>query len=389
MLPGPSRAGQQRFGQWLWQVYREVPAYRSLWREAGIHPGSLRLPAEFERLPVVGKRELLAFAMEARCRGRLGRSSRIERTSGSTGQPFEVPLSASSRRRRQRRFFKALLHCGYRPGQRLLLLSTRANAGPARFLNWHYALVTLDEAGLAAAYRERQPAVLYGPLNTLLSLAAGLGEGHDWPRPKVVVSTAEELTPLARARLSVAYGVEPCDFYGLTETGLLAWRRAGQPSYRLAEGEFHFEFLPCDEDPALERLILTELGQAAMPLVRFDTGDLVRREHSAAGRPVAGFSGRVVDSLLLPSGRKLSPYQVTLALEHLPGLTQFRVTQREDLSLRVEAWTAGLPPPEVFQSVQACLRELSGGRLAVSVVPGASPEAPERKFRPIRSLAVA
>ena len=278
-------------------MHQEVPAYRSLWRAAGVEPGTLQLPAEFERLPIVNRSELSAFPVRERCRGRINGGMRLALSSGSTGQAFEVPLNAASRRRRQRRFFRALLQCGYRPGQRLLLLTRRTNTGPARFFNWHYAQISLDEAALVAIYLEHRPTVLYGPLDTMLRLANGLNASRNWPKPRVVVSTGEELTPRAREELSVAFGVEPSDFYGLTETGLLAWRKASQPHYWLADAEFIFEFLPAEEDYSLERLVVTDLGHAAMPLVRFDTGDLVRRNHAGLEPRVLGVSRNILDEV--------------------------------------------------------------------------------------------
>lgn len=382
-------SAHRHFGRALRQAFNDVPAYHALWQSAGVDAAGLDLPAEFDRLPVVTKQDLLRFPLPERCLPGLHEASvRIERTSGSTGQPFEVPLDRVMRRRRQRRFFKALLSCGYRPGQRLLLLSTRSSAGPARFLNWRYASITLDEAALAAVYREFKPAVLYGPLNTLLTLAGALAGGpDDYPRPRLVISTAEELTPLARQKLVAVFGVEPADFFGLTETGLLAWRKPGKRRYRLASDDFLFEFLPSGMDPSLERLVVTDLTHQAMPLVRFDTGDLVRRDPDDEQRAVLGFTGREVDSLALPGGRRLSPYRVTLALEEVPGLLQYRVTQHEDLRLHAEAWTDAPRPEAVLGAVRNCLRVLTGECLPVTVVRGEAPVTPERKFRPIRSLA--
>lgn len=382
-------AAHRHFERALRQAFNDVPAYHALWQSAGVDAAGLELPDEFERLPVITKQDLLRFPLPERCLPGLHEGSvRIERTSGSTGQPFEVPLDRVMRRRRQRRFFKALLSCGYRPGQRLLLLSTRTTTGPARFLNWRYASITLDDAALAAVYREFKPAVLYGPLNTLLSLARGLAEGQQaYPRSRLVISTAEELTPLARQTLAAAFGVEPGDFFGLTETGLLAWRKPGQRRYRLASEDFLFEFLPSGVDPSLERLVITDLTHQAMPLFRFDTGDLVRRDPKGEHHAVLGFTGREVDSLALPNGRRLSPYRVTLALEEVPGLLQYRVTQHEDLRLHAEAWTNAERPEKVLGAVRERLRALTGECLPVTVVRGEAPVKPERKFRPIRSLA--
>jgi phenylacetate-CoA ligase len=275
----PGTVAHRHLGRTLWHAFNEVPAYHALWRSAGLDPAALELPAEMGRLPIITRRDLLRFPPAERCRPGLHSDLQMEHSRGTTGAPFDVPLDRATRRRRQRRFFKALVNCGYRPGQRLLLLSKRAGCGPARFVNWRYACVTLDDAALASAYRELRPAVLYGPLDTLLRLGARLvAEQVDWPRPQLLISTGDELTPDARQRLVELFGVEPGDFYGLAETGLLAWRKPGRRKYRLATCDYLFEFLPSAIYRGLERLVVTDLARPAMPLVRFDTGDLVLRD---------------------------------------------------------------------------------------------------------------
>ena len=288
----PGTVAHRHLRRALWHAFNDVPACHALWRAAGIDPAGLDLPAELDRLPVITRQDLLRFPPGERCRPGLHAGGlHLERTRGTSGEPFEVPLDRVTRRRRQRRFFKALVNCGYRPGQRLLLLSKRAASGPARFVNWRYACITLDDAALAAAYREFRPAVLYGPRDTLLRLAAALvAEQDDWPRPQVLISTADELTPAARQRLVDVFGVEPGDFYGQAETGLLAWRKPGRRKYRLATCDYLFEFLPSGVDRKLERLIVTDLARPPMPLVRFDTGDLVRRDPADEEGAVLGFT---------------------------------------------------------------------------------------------------
>jgi phenylacetate-CoA ligase len=295
----PQGAGVHRGqGRRLWRVVHRVPAYRALWSAAGIDPDTIRLPEELHRLPVVTRRDLLRFSSADRCSPGLPRSGTpAERGRATSGEALEVLLDRATRRRRERRFFKALLDCGYRPGQRLLLLSLHDRTGPARHLNWRHVPVSLGAPELAAAYRSFRPVVLYGPLHTLLMLAAALAGdvAQEWPRPRVVISTAGELTPLARNRLRDAFGVEPADFYGMRETGLLAWRAGSKEHFRLAQDEFLFEFLPSATDPGFEHVVLTDLERPAMPLVRFDTGDLARRDgggdHSAAEAAVVGFKG--------------------------------------------------------------------------------------------------
>jgi len=390
-MTGPTQpAVARQLGRLVNDVARRVSAYRRLWESAGLDAAALQTVTSLEALPVVTRRDLEGFEPAARCSTPAGAAGlALERTGGSTGRPFEVPVDGPTRRRRQRRFLRALAGCGYRPGQRLLLLTTTTSPPRiARPLNWHYVPLSLDEPALAAAYRRIRPAMLYGPLNTLLALASALdASGRQWPRPRSVVSTAEELTPLARRRLAAAYGVDPADFYGMTETGLLAWRPGGAAHYRIASDDLLLEFLPSAADPLLERVVVTDFGKTAMPLVRFDTGDLVRRDGQLPGSPLIGFVGRTVDSLLLPDGRRISPYRVTLAVEAVDGVTQYRVTQRADLSLECTVWVASGAGPAVIASVERRLRSLLDEAVPVTVHAGSTAEAAQRKFRPVQSLA--
>lgn len=390
-MTGPTQpAVARQLGRLVNDVARRVTAYRRLWESAGLDAAALQTVTSLEALPVITRRDLEGFEPAARCSTPAGAAGlALERTGGSTGRPFEVPVDGPTRRRRQRRFLRALAGCGYRPGQRLLLLTTTTSPPRlARLCNWHYVPLSLAEASLAAAYRRIRPAVLYGPLNTLLALASALdASGRTWPRPRIVVSTAEELTPLARRRLAAAYGTDPADFYGMTETGLLAWRPGGAAHYRIASDDLLLEYLPSAADPLLERVVVTDLGRTAMPLLRFDTGDLVHRDARQPGGPPVGFVGRSVDSLLLPDGRRISPYRVTLAVEEVGGVAQYRVTQRADLSLECSIWVAPDAGPAVLACVGQRLRALLDEAVPVTVHVGSAEEAAQRKFRPVQSLA--
>jgi phenylacetate-coenzyme A ligase PaaK-like adenylate-forming protein len=270
-----------------------VRAYHVLWSAAGIDPETTSLPEDLHRLPIVAKCDLQQFSVTERSWPGIAHNGTRTRHRLS-GAPFEVLLDRATRRRRARRFFKALLDCGYRPGQRLFLLSKRNRTGPGRFLNWRYAPLALGTSELAAIYLAFRPAVLCGPTGALLRLAEELATGtqDDWHRPRIVISTTEGLTETSKHQLRESFKVEPADFHGMPETGLLAWRRGEQSHYQLAEREFLFEFFP-SADPVLERVVITDLDRSAMPLVRFDTGELARRDRSEAKPRVIAFENDV------------------------------------------------------------------------------------------------
>ena len=292
------------------ETARHVPFYRAHWASAGVDVGRLSLPHDLFRLPVIRKSDLLAARVKARLDDRRrGANLVAETTSGSSGEPLEILLDRLSVRRRQLRFLRALVGAGYRPGERLMLVASR-HAAPlgARMLGWTYASLKEGEDALAAEYWRVQPNVLYGPLSSLLALADRLTSGRRrHHRPKLVVTTAEEVTTAQRGTLERAFVPNIADFYGMTEVGLVAWRSGLEHPYRLSAANLLLEYLPCAADDELERLVVTDLSGGAMPLVRYETGDLVRRDHTLPGAPIVRIAGREIDCLHLPGGGRISP----------------------------------------------------------------------------------
>jgi len=363
---------------------QRVPFYARHWRALSGRLASMQFPAQLGELPVVQKADLLAQPPE----DLLDRSFRehrlsIEKTSGSSGQPMEMHKDAASVRRRSLRFLRALLSCGYRPGQRLLIISTRRTGGLMTYARWHYA--DLRDEELLQEYQKVRPEILYGPLTSLLQICEQARRtGTPLHRPTAVISTAEQLMPAQRELLQKAFDCGVGDFYGMTEIGLIAFRRPGANSYEMASNDLLLEFLPSDDDPYSERLIVTDVTGGAMPMIRYDTGDFVLRT-AGPDKIIREFVGRRVDSIKLPSGMAISPYRFTMRLEALPQIRQYQVVQRKDMSLDVYFHSDERHTDTIREGISTALAELCGElparihfqKLALHKVAG--------KFRPVES----
>ncbi len=120
-------------------------------------------------------------------------------------------------------------------------------------------------------------------------------------------------------------------------------------------------------------------------MIRFDTGDLVRRQQGPRGLEIVEFAGREIDCLLLRNGGKVSPYRATLRLEEIAGIVQYEVIQRRDLSVDVYLWGAPQDPAAATASAQCTIRTLLGGDLPVRAHYAKAPrEGGSGKFRPVR-----
>jgi phenylacetate-CoA ligase len=145
----------------------------------------------------------------------------------------------------------------------------------------------------------------------------------------LVVLTAEAVYPEQRARLREALGARVTSFYGAREVGWIA-AECG------AEGRLHVNVAGVHvEAEADGRLLVTDLVNRAMPLVRYEIGDLGRLDAAPCPcgdpRPViAALEGRANDVFTLPSGRRVPGSLVDLRnFGAASGILEAQFVQRE------------------------------------------------------------
>jgi len=368
---------------------RHVPMYRRFWSAAGIDVAGARHAPDFGRLPELDKSMLRSFRPEERLHvRRRGRRLAEESSSGSSGEPVTVFKDRRQEFLRRWAFLRALLACGYRPGQRCLFITSRRSGAWPAATRWRYARVGDDTDELLALIDSQRPHVLYGPLSTLELLAARRQTASVHPGwPTLVVSTAEQLTGSRRAALERAFGPCIADFYGMTEFGLVAYRTPGRATFERARTSLLLEFLPMAGEPVLERLVVTDVAARTAPLIRYDTSDLVRRDRDRAPGPIVEFAGRSFDCLVTAEGRPVSPYRVDVVLEQITGLVGFEVVQQPDRSVDVTLEAQPDACDAVLAAARHGLAPVLGSGVELRVTCGTIRRGPPgTKFRPIRSL---
>jgi phenylacetate-CoA ligase len=321
--------------------------------ESGL-PGGLRLddPEDaLRRLRPVGKAELRAAGRAALAGGRSTASWRSSRSSGSTGEPFQVFYDV-----RAWAILKYLVKiraraaCGLRWGHRAVLLDAIAPADEGRLALERTGRVrrisVLQPAEqVAARLVAFRPDVIYGLPSALLEAGRHLPGGSGGPTASAVFTSGEVLDGTTRRILREQYGCGVFDVYGTSETKEVAWEcPAG--AMHVNEDVVRVEVLEPDGTSLPEgeegEIVLTLLVNGAMPLIRYRTGDrgsLIPGACSCgiALRLLGVVTGREVDLLELSGGRRVSPYVLTSALEKVPGILRYQVIQDGPESLRVRA----------------------------------------------------
>ncbi|MEI6778650.1 MAG: hypothetical protein WCK70_17255 [Chloroflexales bacterium] len=350
---------------------RSVPFYRRRFADAGLRPKDIRTPADLARLPLLSKREIQDHLSDLLAKGS-DRSQLIENhTGGSTGQPLtfyqDAPFVAWAQADKLRNYRMA----GYRMGMRWAFLwGSDYDASDHKGWRGHltdriiYNMVwintfdlttsTLLKAARDLARFRPEMIVAYVSSATLLARLLRDQGGVDL-RTRSIQTSAEVLTADDRALLAETFGCALFDRYGCREVGNIAHECDAHGGLHLLAENNLVELLDDADRPVppgqIGRIVVTNLNNRAMPLIRYEIGDLAVASETACscgrGLPLLKtIMGRSADVITSPSGRLLHGEFFTHLFYKIQGIYQFRVIQETHEDLRVQI----VPAPGFDQS---------------------------------------
>lgn len=240
--------------------------------------------------------------------------------------------------------------------------------GPLRSLSLS-AAQPLPE--LTAALDAFRPDVLNGYPSALALLAHEQRAGRLRITPRVVATTSEVRTPEMLAAIRAAWGVEPFDILGLTETGITAVDCAAHRGLHVFEDRTIFEVVDADDRPVAAgtqgaKVLVTNLDNYAQPFIRFEVTDLVTAsddpcECGRTFRRITAIEGRSDDILDLPAAGggvvRLHPIHLRSALAAAPAVAQYQIVEAEDGLDVTLALVAGTSSDAAARAVAAMLGE--------------------------------
>jgi len=341
-----------RLQRLIHHAYARVPYYRRLMDDSGVPPGRIRTAADLSLLPVLTKADVREYSSDLVADAFPRRELVEGRTGGSTGEPLVFYSSRESRSSHGiARTLRALEWAGIYPGDSRVVVARRRYSDSfwsAQFRRTVRLLsrTTLEDcAGFSDSslpfvvrrIARLHPRLLSGYPSALCIIAEYIRDsGIPSPEVKAIVVGGEALFDEQRSLLREVFGCEPLSKYSSYENFDIAMECNAHAGLHVAAEDFVVEVVDDDGRPVEPgqqgRVVVTNLHEFGMPLIRYDTDDESSFVEGvcACGRslprlsPILGKSGHVIYT---PSGKRLSPRSF-VARDFVPlGVRRFQLVQ--------------------------------------------------------------
>lgn len=371
-----SRWQEERLAELLHRAATVVPWYRAIWQRRRAE-GDHRSWEVLENWPILEKDQF-------RANGRMFVADDLDirkldhvTTSGTTGSPSDVWMSAETKRTwyaqfeaRCRRWHGLSRHdrWAHLGGKMVAPLGATEppfwvwNQGLKQLYLSSYHLVPGKIHHYARAMREHRVKYLLGYSSALYEIARGcLSEGIRDLKLEAAISDAEQVYPHHRKAVREAFGCELRQSYGMVEIAA-AGSECEHGTFHLWPDTGLMEVVHGDELAApgeIGDFVCTGLVNGDMPLIRFRVGDRGAIDDDGAtcecGRTlprIREIEGRISDMLITMDGRRLAPANVECIYDEQHPIREGQLIQHalDRVTLRY------VPMPEFNEAAEAKLR---------------------------------
>lgn len=271
-----------------------------------------------------------------------------QETSGSTGVPFVVFQDPRKRLRAtaDTLYFSKLAH--YELGSRLYfsrIWESRTVRTPWTCFrqNWvMHSASNLSDNDLEDFLKElthdnsTKSVILFA--STLTALAKLVERKNIYPKCKIesFITISEALDPWTKNTIQTRFQTLVFSRYSNQELGIMAQHIEGSNEFIVNVASFHVEVLDMDEDKPARvgeqgRIVVTDLFNRAVPLIRYDTGDVaILKSEPTPGITAPVFEkvgGRRVDYIFDTQGNMVSPYVINTPMHEFLEIRQYQFVQ--------------------------------------------------------------
>jgi len=385
---------QNRERQWrslqqmLQHAFATTAFYRRRFEEAGLRPADIQAEEDLRRLPPLTRADIRE--QESALRSNRFAADRLlpAATGGTTDTPVRIWRDWDAVGLKLA--LQTILNewAGARPGDRTLYLwGARADYPTAPSWRWRlydrylmrreWAPISLINPDIMEGWRRQlnrlRPAVIYAyptPLAVFCQFLRDCSKPY-W-QPRTVICTAEALLPEHRQLMEAVLGCPVFEHYGSREFGMVGAECEAHQGLHLHPAAVYVEAEPMPgAGEGLRELLITDLFNRGMPLIRYRVNDCVAADMVLApcscGRGFVrapGILGRSGDIFYLPDGAAVPGVALTnRVIQVMPGLSKIQIIQEERARFRLRYVPGRSFQPSDMEALRRKLGEFLPGNL--------------------------
>ena len=348
-----SKLQDERLVDLVSHAYENVDFYRKKYDEAKVSPEDIKSVADIHKLPIITKDELrknspiLAKTIDSN-------ECEISATSGSTGSPIEIYRERTSQWALPypSGIFPKVIPSFFTNGGKIKMMAIFVTPdeaaesqvvgmlkGMPRSKALHIKVIDAlkDPSDHLKALIDYKPDIVSTYPSILKNMAILCKKkGISPPQPKVFPVAAEVLDFHTKKIITEVFDGDLLNIYGATEAEVIALECLKHEGMHIQCGSVVLELLK-DGKPVSSgepgEVVITDLRNRASPIIRYSgLGDVAvfSTNKCSCGNKLPlleRVDGRKVDSIILSDKRIIHPFNLTLALEHVPSIAKFQIVQ--------------------------------------------------------------
>lgn len=270
-------------------------------------------------------------------------------TSGSTGTPMVVYQDRDKRNRVVADLIHAHEMVGWKLGEKYVFIRNWTdNYGQSKLKKiaenvFQVNIATFDDEHKLSLYnylRKHSGYVVFGYSSSICDFMQFLNEnklvGTDL-HLRLIICDSDELTKTNKVLLEKTFRCPVISRYDNEENGLIGITTFESDSFVVNYESLFVELLSPDSNERVSpgevgRVVITDLYSKAMPLIRYDTGDLARSDDDPANiRSLSNLCGRRADCLRSSDGLLISAVAISGITEIFDSIIKYQLVQNSSV----------------------------------------------------------
>tara|TARA_R100001369_G_scaffold86579_2_gene121196 strand:+ start:3132 stop:4484 length:1353 start_codon:yes stop_codon:yes gene_type:complete len=275
-------------------------------------------------------------------------------TSGSTGKPFRILQNKGKRERNIADTIFFSKKAGFDLGSRLYYLRLwDKQYKKSGWLSWmqNIDMLSVDDINdrslqhwIKRFEKDNSSKNILAYTSALRSLCQYLNKVNYEPlkgKTNSVIAMAEGLDDFVSEEIKKYFNIEVLSRYSNSENGIIGQQYYGNKTFEINWASYYVEILDLNRDVPVQngkfgRVVITDLFNHCMPIIRYDTGDVGCFQTNESGRLAFGkIEGRKMDMFTDTNGEYVSSHIVHHILQ-FKGIDQFQFVEEENFQYTIK-----------------------------------------------------